>query len=405
MIKSKEFMPTRKSKSKSLFFIFLLLCVYIIENSYIVKTIGSSTFNYILRPIIWLSIIYVAWRLPRVNPAGKLKLKGALKFWAFYFGLIYVMISFIAGLIDGLGRSPYNHTPKGILTNVFFVGTALIGREIIRSYLVNNSTDEENYLVFVLISFFMTVTNIQPSRITSLTGYFNIVKFIAQYLAPEFAQNLLATYLVFLGGPSISIIFLGIIQGFHWLSPILPDLKWITAALIGVLCPIFCLMSMQAIYNNAAKNSRRKYEDEESTVGWMITSVVSIAVIWFALGVFPIYPSVIATGSMEPMIKPGDIVLVRKIVDTDGIKALKVGDVIQFKRDNILISHRIMEIVKDEEEGISFRTKGDNNSSTDIELVKPQDVKGIIVYNIPKIGWPTLLIKSDKDIPLEEIVF
>lgn len=405
MIMKKEFLPTKKSKSKSLFFALFLICVYAIENSPISNIISNSTFNYIIRPLIWVAMIFIMWKLPRIKPSGKLKLKGMLKYWAFNFGIIYVVISIIAGLIDGLGRSPYNHTPKGILTNIIFVGTALIGREIVRSYLVNNSTDEENYLVFILISFFMTITNIQLSRITSLTGYFDIVKFIAQYLAPEFAQNILATYLVFLGGPLISIIFLGIIQGFHWLSPILPDLKWITTALIGVLCPIFCLMSMQGIYNSTINKFKRKDKDEESPISWMITSVVSIAIIWFAVGVFPIYPSVIATGSMEPMIKPGDVILVRKIVDMEGINNLKVGDVIQFRRDSILISHRIIEVVNDEKQGLSFRTKGDNNTGIDTELVKPQDVKGTIVYTVPKIGWPTLLIKSNKDIPLDDIVF
>lgn len=105
------------------------------------------------------------------------------------------------------------------------------------------------------------------------------------------------------------------------------------------------------------------------------------------------------------MIKPGDVILVKKITDMDGINALNEGDVIQFQRDSILISHRIIEVVNDEEEGIQFRTKGDNNSGVDGVLVKPQDVKGTIEYTVPKIGWPTLLIKSDKDINLNEIEF
>ena len=88
-----------------------------------------------------------------------------------------------------------------------------------------------------------------------------------------------------------------------------------------------------------------------------------------------------------------------------GVYNLKEGDVIQFKRDNILISHRITELVYDEEQGLLFRTKGDNNSSEDSELVKPQDLKGTIEYVVPKVGWPTLLIKSDKDIDLNIIEF
>jgi signal peptidase I len=128
-------------------------------------------------------------------------------------------------------------------------------------------------------------------------------------------------------------------------------------------------------------------------------------IIWFAVGVFPIYPSVIATGSMKPMIKPGDIILVKKIVDMDGINSLKEGDVIQFQRDSMLISHRIIEVVNDEKEGIQFITKGDNNSGEDTDFVRPEDIKGTIEQVVPKIGWVTLLIKSDKDVDLDKIEF
>ena len=50
-----------------------------------------------------------------------------------------------------------------------------------------------------------------------------------------------------------------------------------------------------------------------------------------------------------------------------------------------------------------FRSKGDNNSASDGEPVKPQDIRGKIEYVIPKLGWPSLLIRSSKDIPFDEI--
>ena len=108
---------------------------------------------------------------------------------------------------------------------------------------------------------------------------------------------------------------------------------------------------------------------------------------------------------MEPMIKPGDVILVKKIVNIEEINRLKVGDVMQFKRGNILITHRILEIKQSEKAEISYRTKGDNNSGADSELVKPEDIKGTIVYVVPKIGWPTLLIKSKDNTSMDEVVF
>lgn len=404
MIKDR-FLPTRISHKRSLLLVSLLIFIYLLENSSITSIIDIYTFNYIIKPALWMGVAFLVWTFPRVKPKAKLKHRGFLNLWAFNFAAIYIIITIFAGFIESLGKSPYNHSLKGIIINIIFVGSALIGREFIRHYIVNSLTKEENYLVFVLIALSMTIISFPLSKYLQLKTLQNAVKFIAEFFAPEFSHNILATYLVFLGGPITSFIYLGIIEGFHWLSPVLPDLKWITTALVGVLCPIFFLMSLQTIYLSTTKQLKKWQQDDENPISWAITSIISIGIIWFAVGVFPIYPSVIATGSMEPMIKPGDVILVKKILKMDDINNLKVNDVIQFKRDGVLVSHRIIDIINDEEEGLGYKTKGDNNSSVDSELVRPQDIKGTIVYTVPKVGWPTLLLKSDKDIDLDKIEF
>lgn len=405
MSTKEEFLPTRSSFKLSFIIILLLLSMYAFENSGISKYIDGFTLNYILKPILWIGLAFIICTFPKIRPKGLLKLRSLVNFWVLSFAIIYIIITVLAGLVDGLGKSPYNHSLKGIFTNIVFVGSVLIGREFIRSYLVNSFTKKESYKVFILIALLMTFTSISFRRYMDISNFLDLVQFIAQYIGPEFSQNLFACYLVYLGGPLASIIYLGTVQSFNWLSPILPDLKWITLALIGILAPMFFMMTLQTIYATASKQLKVRDKNEESPVSWIITSVISIGIIWFAVGVFPIYPSVIATGSMEPMIKPGDVILVKKVVDMEGINNLEIDDVIQFKRDSILITHRIIDVRNDDEEGLGFRTKGDNNSSADSEIVKPEDVKGTIVYTVPKIGWLTLLIKSDKDIDMDKIEF
>ncbi len=400
-----EYLPTKSSKARCALLITLLIGIYIMENLSINAMIGAQGVNYILKPLLWFGVACMIWLFPRVQGKAKLKQLNSINGWAFIFAFIFIAASLLFGIfVDGLGKSPYSHSITGILINILTVGTVLIGKEFLRSYLVNSITRDENYIVFIIMAVMMTLATISPSSITDLKGYEDLVKFIAQYVAPEFSHNLLATYLVFLGGPLPAIIYLGIIQGFQWLSPILPNLQWITTALVGVMCPVFSLTAMQNIYLSESKQLKAKDKDEESLLSWIVTSLLSIGIIWFAVGVFPIYPSVIATGSMEPMIKPGDVILVKRITDMEGINHLGVGDVMQFKRGSILISHRIIEIVE-QEDVKSYRTQGDNNSGADIELVKPEDVKGTIVYVVPKVGWPTLLMKSRDDVPLNEIEF
>lgn len=403
MIK-KDYLPTRSFNKKCSILVVLLLINYIFDNKYMASFLGSQVFMYIFKPILWIGLILIMWTLPRVKHYGKIRFNGFINWWAFNFAFIYIVITFISGLVDGLGKSPYGHDPITLVLNLFSVGVAIVGREFIRSYLINNLTKKENYILFILIALLMTIVSFSINRYININSFQESVIFIAEYFAPEFSKNILLTYLVFIGGPIPSIIYVGILEGVHWISPILPDLKWITTAFIGVLYPLFALLIFQNLYNNEAKKIKKSDGKEENPFGWIVTSIVSILIVWFAVGVFPIYPSVIATGSMEPMIYPGDVILIDKTQSMEDINELKVGDVIQFKRDTILISHRIMEI-KETKEGLLYKTKGDNNSAYDSELVKPENIKGRIVKVVPKVGLPTLLIKQDKNSSLDGIEF
>lgn len=393
--------PTRFSKYRYALLVGLILFIYFLDNPWIKIVSGSTFFNSILRSILWLGIGLLVWLFPAVRSVGKMKIRGSLYFWSFIFAFIMIVIQVLAGLIDGFGKSPFDHSITGILNNAFLVGSVLVGREMLRHYLVNSITRKESYLLFLGISLLMTLVYFPVMKYTELKSFESVVKFAAKSFAPEFSKNLLATVLVFYNGPISSLIFMGALEGFYWFSPILPNLKWITWALVGILPPVFLLSVAQIIYEDELKIRRRKKKEEDSPISWIITTLVSIGVIWFSLGVFPIYPSVIATGSMIPMIQPGDIILVNKKIEN---MKLNKDEVIQFRRDDILISHRIIEVI--EKDGMKrYRTQGDNNSGPDVDLVKPEDIKGEIIKVVPKVGWPTLLIKSKKDIPIEKVEF
>lgn len=87
---------------------------------------------------------------------------------------------------------------------------------------------------------------------------------------------------------------------------------------------------------------------------------------------------VILTGSMEPAIKPGDMIITRN-VSTDSIKE---KDIVTYQLDSNFVTHRVIE-AKDG----GFITKGDNNNVEDSEVVKKSQVIGVKVALIPKLGF------------------
>lgn len=94
-----------------------------------------------------------------------------------------------------------------------------------------------------------------------------------------------------------------------------------------------------------------------------------------------IYMFNIVSESMEPNLKINDVVVVKKVEK----QQLQKGDIITFKQDERIISHRIEDIIK-EKETIKFRTKGDNNEISDPDLVDSGQVYGKVLFSIKKIG-------------------
>ena len=38
----------------------------------------------------------------------------------------------------------------------------------------------------------------------------------------------------------------------------------------------------------------------------------------------------------------------------------------------------------------AYITKGDNNNAEDVGEVTPDQIKGVVVYSVPKIGYPSV---------------
>lgn len=101
----------------------------------------------------------------------------------------------------------------------------------------------------------------------------------------------------------------------------------------------------------------------------------------------------IISGSMEPNIKVYDVVF---DVDVKDVNTIKVGDVITFISSSNLtggetITHRVKEVIETEE-GLRFRTKGDNNPVEDDAFVEPNKILGKVLFKIPQLGRIQFLV-------------
>ena len=90
---------------------------------------------------------------------------------------------------------------------------------------------------------------------------------------------------------------------------------------------------------------------------------------------------IVNTNSMEPTIKTGDIIIIKKV----NSQSLNQGDVITFNQDGEVITHRITKINLDEIDG-QYITKGDNNNIEDTFKTKYENIIGKEILVIPYLG-------------------
>lgn len=91
--------------------------------------------------------------------------------------------------------------------------------------------------------------------------------------------------------------------------------------------------------------------------------------------------ALVITGSMEPAIIPGDMIIFQEREEYES------GDIVIYKA-NSYITHRIVEVTED-----GYITQGDANNTADDEIVVTQ-VVGKVIFRIPGIGYLTEFITS-----------
>ena len=98
-------------------------------------------------------------------------------------------------------------------------------------------------------------------------------------------------------------------------------------------------------------------------------------------GFFEWKPFIVLSSSMETEIYSGDLAIVKE-VDT---KEIKKNDIIAFQENGIVITHRVVDIVEEDGE-TRYVTKGDNNEVPDNDLVKPEQVEGVFIRRVARLG-------------------
>lgn len=350
---------------------------------------------------LWCAFIFLIIRfLPRQHFSQQLMARPMVQGMAIGGAMIFLALRFCIGLfLKDFGNSPYDLTMMGILSNSFNLLPFLFVCEMVRGHVLAAASlhAARPQLWIAGVTILLPVMELNYMKMTALEDSGQWFVYLVKEVGPLFVQSCLLTVLVLGGGALCSILYSGLIIVVLHTFPILPVLPWIAEGALGLAFPIFFSLVVWERYNIFSHRQRKR--EKEPLGSFLATLIVAVLSAWFVVGVFPVRPAVVLTGSMEPMIFPGDVVLIGKFLDVKEVYALAEGDVICFNHDGISITHRIIAVETDDAGNLSFQTKGDNNKSADTFMTEPEDLSGRIINVIPKIGAPVLWLKGQGEIP------
>ena len=367
--------------------IFLYLTIYPALN-----IIFSAKIYYnVINPLFWLFIAGLAF-LFSSNEHPRFKNKVDKIQTVVIAVILYLIVYFLSGLVFGYQYSPYSHDIGKILVNIWSYIPAFICQEYVRSILVNY-TSRKKYILAIVTVLFVAVelnyTEIDKNFANMQTSF----EYISSVLIPSVVKNSLFTYIATIAGFIPNIIYRSVIQIVFFITPIFPNLDWFGTALFEIITPSIVYFYMNYAQIKVEENVSRRRINRDNPLNILPIYAILIMFVGFVLGLFKNEPVAIVSNSMVPAFSRGDVVVVRKL-DVDETDKLKVGDVLQYEADGRYIVHRIVKIKEDDNGAFTYITKGDNNNAPDSNPVTESQIRGVVKYVIPKIGYPSVWLND-----------
>jgi len=304
--------------------------------------------------------------------------------------LVYFILIYLLGVVIDFAKISDYYNWYGLKTYIIPLIITIILKEILR-YMMLKKSEGCKLLFITTIVLFIFVDISEAIYYNGFkTGYDTFI-FIALSLLPAISSNIVFNYLAVQSGYKPIIFYLLITRLYVYLIPIIPDLNEYLTAIINFILPI--IMGYK-LYNFFQKENDEDIDREynKKRIGvWVLPGILTLIIVYFTSGYFHYYALAIATGSMEPKISRGDIVIVEKIEDR--IAELEVGRVIAYKHNEVVVVHRINKIVEEDNERF-FYTKGDANNHVDNYVVKENEIIGTVDFAVPYAGLPTIWLNE-----------
>lgn len=373
----------KKSSSKLLIFDIVLIIILLL-NSFILNILNNYTYMaiFIIAITILFKILFGSEK-DRHRYAKDIIMNMTIIYLSVF------IIYYVFGIFIGFARTDTYYTLYGITTFIIPYIVIIIVKEYLRYQMLNKTEKSKLFLVLNVILFIL-IDIAYVMNLKSLNTSYNIFIFIAINLLPIISNNIVATYIAKKVGYKPNIYWLLIANLYIVLLPIIPDTGLYIQSLIRLLFPFTLLSNTYKFCKKRDHNIPLSKEKKYGLILLPLMAFLTFILAYYVSGVFRYYAIAIASGSMQPSINKGDVVIIDQEYKVD---KLKKGQVIAYKYDGIIVVHRLADIIKIDNKYYIY-SKGDANESKDEYIIYENMIMGVVNTRIPYIGLPTVWLSE-----------
>lgn len=328
--------------------------------------------------------LYSAFKIDLKNDYKyKQVLKTVITCLLFYFVFIYV-----AGLFTGFSRTVYTFNFNNFIYNIIPTIIYIVLMECIRSIYIDKSNNNKIIIVLTCIIFIL-YDSFSKYYLYNFKVSDELYEYIGLIVLTSIARNILLTILCLKSNVINCIIYRIITEVYIFLVPIVPNFgPYINSVLEIALPLIIGLILIRPPIRILASPKKSKYS---RTLSLVITAILLLIVLLNS-GFIKYQMFVIGSNSMNKYIYRGDVIIARR-TNSKEIKNIKKGDILVFRWNNKIISHRVYKIIRRDNK-LYFKTKGDNNDQIDDNIAKEKDIIGTVSFRIKYIGLPSIWLRE-----------
>lgn len=362
----------------------VLIFLFLILNSFVWNILSGY------KMLLFLVIILVAFKLLFGFEKDKHRYVEDIILDTVIYLIIFFIFFYLLGIFISFAKVENYYNFYGLKTFILPIIISTILKEILRYMFMSKS--EGNKLLYIttcLMFIFIDVT--VALAIVDFSSKYKTFLFVAITLLPAITNSIINCYLTLKIGYKPIIFFVLVVSLYRYLFPIIPNPDEYLTSIVQLLLPIGFLYRTHKFLSKDYDEFITRDYNKRLLGAYVVPVLLTIGLVYITSGYFHYYAIAIASGSMEPNISRGDVVIIEKL--DEQYDKLEVGQVIAYRYEGIIVVHRLVNIIKDNGK-YYFYSRGDSNESDDNWVITEDMIIGTVDHKIPFVGLPTVWLNE-----------